>query len=236
MKYVGGKSKQAKHILPIILKDRKEGQYYVEPFVGGFNVITKVDGLRIANDVNFYITELFKAVQNGWIPPDFVSEQLYLDIKNNKEIFAPHLVGFVGFACSFGSKFFGGYARGKKSNGENRNYALESKKNILQNKAGLNNLVIKNEDYRSLEIPPNSIVYCDPPYSNSIGYGIDFDSNGFWEWARNLAKNGHTVFVSEYTAPNDFVSVWSKEYSSSLDLNTSSKKSVENLFIYKKEE
>ena len=35
MKYLGSKNKIAKYILPIILKDRTEGQYYVEPFMGG---------------------------------------------------------------------------------------------------------------------------------------------------------------------------------------------------------
>lgn len=35
MKYMGSKSRIAKYILPIILKDRKDGQYYVEPFCGG---------------------------------------------------------------------------------------------------------------------------------------------------------------------------------------------------------
>ena len=44
MKYMGSKNRIAKHILPIILKDRIENQYYVEPFVGGANMIDKVDG------------------------------------------------------------------------------------------------------------------------------------------------------------------------------------------------
>ena len=38
MKYMGSKNRIAKYILPIILKDRKEGQWYVEPFVGGANM------------------------------------------------------------------------------------------------------------------------------------------------------------------------------------------------------
>ena len=35
MKYMGSKARIANEILPIILKDRKDGQFYVEPFVGG---------------------------------------------------------------------------------------------------------------------------------------------------------------------------------------------------------
>ena len=39
MKYMGIKNRFAKELLPIILKDRTNGQYYVEPFAGGMNMI-----------------------------------------------------------------------------------------------------------------------------------------------------------------------------------------------------
>ena len=52
MKYMGSKARHAKEILPIILSTRKEDQWYVEPFVGGANVIDKVDGKRIGADIN----------------------------------------------------------------------------------------------------------------------------------------------------------------------------------------
>ena len=42
MKYMGSKARIAKHILPIILKDRKPNQWYSEPFTGGANLIDKV--------------------------------------------------------------------------------------------------------------------------------------------------------------------------------------------------
>lgn len=38
MKYSGGKTRIAREILPLILADRKEGQYFAEPFCGGCNV------------------------------------------------------------------------------------------------------------------------------------------------------------------------------------------------------
>ena len=54
MKYMGSKNRIAKHILPIILKDRKEGQWYVEPFVGGANIRDKVECKRIGSDSKHY--------------------------------------------------------------------------------------------------------------------------------------------------------------------------------------
>ena len=49
---MGSKNRHAKDLLPIILKNRRDDQWYVEPFVGGFNMIDKVPGLRLANDTN----------------------------------------------------------------------------------------------------------------------------------------------------------------------------------------
>lgn len=60
MKYMGSKSRIAKHILPIILDGRKDGQYYAEPFCGGCNVIDKVPGNRIANDSNPYLIAMWE--------------------------------------------------------------------------------------------------------------------------------------------------------------------------------
>ena len=47
MKYMGSKARIAKYILPIILKDRKPDQWYVEPFVGGGNMPDIVTGKQI---------------------------------------------------------------------------------------------------------------------------------------------------------------------------------------------
>lgn len=44
MKYMGSKSRIAKHILPIILKNRKDGQYYVEPFAVDAISLTRLTG------------------------------------------------------------------------------------------------------------------------------------------------------------------------------------------------
>jgi len=55
MKYMGSKTRIAKHILPIILKNRKPGQWYVEPFAGGMNTIYQISGNRLASDNNKYL-------------------------------------------------------------------------------------------------------------------------------------------------------------------------------------
>jgi len=235
MKYVGSKAKHAKEILSIVLKDRKPNQIYVEPFVGGFNIIDKVIGPRIANDSNIFLIALFRAVQNGWMPPDFVSEEEYREIKNNQTKYDPAMVGFVGFACSYAAKWFGGYARGKNSKGEWRNYALESKKFLLKQVPAIKDVIIKYGSYLDLIIPDNSIVYCDPPYFGTTGYKDKINYEIFWDWVREISKK-NTVYISEYNAPDDFICVWQKEITNSLDniAENRNKIGIEKLFTLKK--
>lgn len=89
-----------------------------------------------------------------------------------------------------------------------------------------------HKPYLQLEIPENSFIYCDPPYANTAEYkAVDsFNHVVFWQWCRDAVKNGHTLFISEYNAPEDFECVWQKEIVSSLGKDTGSKKGVEKLF------
>ena len=230
MKYVGSKAKYAKYILPIILKDRMEFQWYCEPFCGGANLVDKVTGLRIANDINYYLIEMFKAIQNDWSPPNSISEAEYQYIKANPNEFNPALVGFVSIACSYSGKEWGGYARGNDGKGNARNYCLESKKNLLNQKEALKGIVFSNLSYDKMVIPEHSIIYADIPYFGTTEYKNKFDHNKFWLWADNQVKLGHKVFVSEYSAPADWQCVWNKEVFNSLTKDTGSKKGIERLF------
>ena len=228
MKYMGSKRRYARELLPIILEGRQNSQHYVEPFVGGFNMIDKVQGRRIASDKNKYLISLFVAIQSGWEPPSQVEESLYLNIKNNKDDFPEHLVGFIGFGCSYGGKWFGGFARG-----DGRNYADESKRNLMRQAEFIKGITIVNTSYDHLHIPEDSIIYCDPPYEGTTGYGDEFNHKGFWAWCEEKAISGNTVFVSEYNAPTNWIEVWSKKVFNSLDKDTGSKTGIEKLFTLK---
>ena len=151
MKYMGSKNRIAKYILPIILKDRKEGQYYVEPFVGGANMIDKVDGLRIGADYNEFNISLFKGIQDGFVPPDNVSEDEYRNARINKEV--TPLISFIGYGCSYSGKWFGGFARGNTNKGIPRNYCLESKNNIMKQSLNLTGVNFIHSSYQILDVP-----------------------------------------------------------------------------------
>jgi DNA adenine methylase len=225
MQYMGSKNRIAKEILPIILKNRKEGQWYVEPFVGGCNMIDKVTGNRIGNDVHYFLIEMWKALQDGWKPPENVSKDEYHKIKADPHLFNPALVGFVGFLCSFGGKWWGGYA----SNTKGDNYAERGARVLLKQIKSLDGVRFTNSDYWLVPILPNSIVYCDPPYRGTTGYANKFDHELFWSYVRNLTNLGHIVFVSEYSAPDDFECILEIQHKTILDKNSQSVR-VEKLF------
>lgn len=69
-------------------------------------------------------------------------------------------------------------------------------------------VIASNLDYRKVQIPENSVVYCDPPYKDTHGYGVEFDHDAFWEWCRT---RDFPVYVSEIKAPTDFKPVLTYE-------------------------
>lgn len=226
MKYMGSKRRIAKEILPIILKNRKQEQFYIEPFCGGCNTIDKVEGKRIANDYNEYVAEMWNVLVNrNWQPPTSVTEAEYNDIKTNKDKYPKELVGFCGIALTFGSTWFGTYARNKRGT----NYAMEGRENLIKQVENLQGTIIQNFAYWDLPLPTDSIIYCDPPYEGVFGYKDKFDHELFWNWCRAKAEQGHKIFVSEYNAPADFECVWSFELKTNMNAKHTTKP-VEKLF------
>ena len=231
MKYMGSKARFAKEILPIILKERKPEQWYVEPFAGGMNMIDKVSGNRLAADNHNFLIDMFTAlVYDNWEPPMTISEELYKDIRSNKSKYSNELVGYVGFN-SYGGKWFAGYRRDKQ---EKRDYWKEHFNNVMKQVPNLKGIIFKCCTFTELKLPDNSIVYCDPPYESTTKYRESFDYKIFWQWCRDKSKQGHTVFISEYNSPHDFERVWSKKAKSQInDMNQKETKvSIERLFRY----
>lgn len=244
MKYMGSKARIAKHILPIILKDRKPDQWYVEPFVGGANTITKVGGNRLGADANKYLIAMFNGLQDGCFREFDQSKEHYdivrTEYNNGTNLnFTDFYIGYVGFMASANGRFFeGGYSGTSKTKvGTVRNYIDESIRGMEKHIPNLKGIDFVHSDYTDLHIPHNSIIYCDIPYEGTKQYAFSkgFNHGAFWQWCREKVKQGHQVFVSEYNAPDDFVCVWEQEVKSSLSANGksgSSKKSVERLFMH----
>jgi DNA adenine methylase len=219
MKYMGIKRIIAKYILPIMLEGRKPNQWWVEPFVGGGNVIDKVDGNRMGSDANHFVIEALISIR------DCVSELP----RNNKEFTEDDYYvlkqggnykhkGYAGFVFSYGAKWLNSYSRDKT----NRDYVKEAYNSAVKQSPNLFGVKLQCCNYDDLLIPEKSIIYCDPPYENTTKYKLEnnvFDHKAFWQWCRDKSKEGHNVFVSEYNAPYDFECIWQNEITSGFRRN-----------------
>lgn len=92
-------------------------------------------------------------------------------------------------------------------------------------------IVVSTDDYRNYVYQDGDVVYCDPPYAGTNGYEREFDHEAFWRWCRT---RDFPVYVSEYRAPEDFISIWCKEKRRLFNHRVLSANAVEHLFLHKK--
>ena len=238
MKYMGSKNRIANEILPIILKDRKENQWYIEPFCGGLGTFDKVNGNRIGADKNKYLIEMWKGLQENRKRPNQISKELYSKARTeynngtNNE-FDDFLIGWIGWMGSYNGRFFDGGYSGHCAGKTKRDYISEQIRNTEKQLDKIQGIDFRSCDYTELEIPIESIIYCDIPYKDTKQYATskNFDHTKFWQWCRDMTKQGHKVFISEYQAPDDFICVWQKEVTNSMN-TTKTYKPTEKLFLY----
>ena len=103
MKYMGSKSRIAKYIVPIIQKciDDNGLEYYIEPFVGGANVIDKIICKnKSGSDKNEYLIALLDHVARGGKLLSRVPRELYNDVRtaynSNSDTFSKVVTANVG--------------------------------------------------------------------------------------------------------------------------------------------
>ena len=58
--------------------------------------------------------------------------------------------------------------------------------------------------YDEVPILPDSVIYCDIPYKDTEGYGMEFDHARFYQWAQSQKE---LCVISEYAMPDDFMRV-----------------------------
>lgn len=242
MKYVGSKNKLGKDLAPIIQSYITEDTVaYIEPFVGGANMIDKIKHHnKIGYDIHEELIELLKYCRDNYKSlPNTITEDEYNKVRLNKDSFPKWYVGFVGFCATFGAKYFGGFARGfKEDKITPRDIPSESIRNIKKQSPNLHGILFETKPFKDIEISKikNSVVYCDIPYFGTIEYkNNQFQYDEFYDWCIELSKD-NTVLISEYWMPEDrFECIWSKEHKVLIDSNKNSGDDsnirIEKLFI-----
>ena len=240
---MGSKSRIAKDIVSIIQKRIEEYKIktYIEPFVGGGNIIDKIKcDIKIASDNHRYLIEMFKNLDQIQSLPDFITKEHYSEVRDsfNKElqIYPEWYIGAIGFLASYNGRFFdGGYAGIVKTKvGTERNYYDEAKRNLSKQIPNLRDVQFQYGDYEKLySDKTDCLFYCDIPYKGVKQYGTskNFNYDRFWSWAETMSKK-NTVLVSEHEAPPNWKCIWEQEVKRTID-NTKRVKAVEKLFEIK---
>ena len=243
MKYVGSKNRLSKELAPIIqsfITDKCNG--YIEPFVGGANMIDKIKcNNKIGYDIHKQLIALLNYVKDlNNILPLTITEDEYKLVSTNRDRYDDWYVGLVGFCATFGAKYFGGYARGYKNDKITlRDIPAEGIRNLEKQRKNLKNIKFINSSF--LDIPihdlKNYVIYCDIPYKSTLKYNTEaFPYNDFYEWCKIVSQN-NIVLISEYSMPDDFECIWQKDVKVLIDSNKkeNNKNSIrmEKLFMYK---
>lgn len=227
---MGSKNRIAKHLLPIMLEEaEKQGvTKWVEPFVGGANMIDKVPDAfeRVGYDLNPHTIAALIGIRDHVDDlPCEVSEEYYKSIRGAEQ---NPITSILRFGCAFGGVFESTFARDRKTG---RNFAAETKRNALKQSPKIQSVQFICDSYENLSFE-NTLIYCDPPYAGTSGYKTGaFDHDKFFNWCREQAKN-NIVFVSEYNAPSGFIKVWQGEIKTNFasSRKTATHNAVEKLF------
>lgn len=240
MKYFGGKIKLAKEIVSLLEYYRQlyKLDCIVDLFGGGGNITIEyvkhyTTAPVIYNEKNKYIAAWLErlVVEDFNDNIDYFGRYLELDYytqvgveyekytnllrqnKVDKNDYA--FVGWFVSSCSFTGKWIGGFARDSRG----RNYYRCAFNRLKRELAILNkkNIKVFSKDYRYVPLPKRALVYCDPPYIDTInGYqNKTFSPKEFKEWAEKKAKTGALILVSGNLESNKFYNwsvVWIKNY------------------------
>ena len=220
MIYQGSKARLRPYIVPIIQKciDDNDITIYIEPFVGGANVIDHIKcKKRIGTDNNEELIELLNYMKlnpNLSEFPEGCSFEHYADVRENRKNgtnkYTKAYIAGIGYFASYAGRYFdGGY--GRDANGK-RNISAERLAYARNQAPLLKDIEFGVCDYTKYSDYKNCVFYLDPPYKGTKSYkGIqDFDYVKFYDFCRKLSKHNF-VFISEYNMPNDFKCIWEKE-------------------------
>lgn len=229
--YMGGKTRVAPQICAIMRAHGKGAETYVEPFMGGGSVAALMAPGFIdvhLSDANESLVLLWQEVLSGWKPPGHITKAEWQVLKDDPNPSA--MKALAGFASSYGGKWFAGYAKAA-----GRNYVGGGVRELVKFASGFRHATVEHLDYTKAGqyVGPDTVVYCDPPYAGTTGYGAvgSFDSGQFWDTMREWTGRGAKVFVSEYAAPEDFTSVWRLKVPVTMDKNNDV--GTEQLFTYR---
>jgi DNA adenine methylase len=230
MQYMGGKARIARRLVDLIEARHGTPARYIEPFVGAgwmfAEACARFPGVCLGGEIQPDLVALWEAVRNGWTPPDAISQAEWAALKTAEP---SALRAFAGYGCSFGGKWFDGYARNRRGD----DFCGAAKRGLLKRAGRIGQAPVYARDYRMWTPEPGWVVYCDPPYTGTRKLrqvSGPFDTAEFWSVCWAWARMGAHIYVSEYEAPFYATEVWSSAVKGSLAACENDRAVVERLF------
>jgi DNA adenine methylase len=210
MRYLGGKTRLKKELVPIIRNRVGRGIVW-DAFCGGLAMSEGLaqTGGGLSSDACIPLIALYDGIRAGWQPPALVTKEMWEAAKALPD--SDPLKGYAGFGCSFGGMYFSSYAKPEDtltiasgpSAGHSckRNYHAATIKVLKRQLAKIGTPFVR-DFLLETPIPGFAAVYCDPPYADTVRYaGVrPFNHDLFYSCVEAWACVC-PVFVSEYECP-----------------------------------
>lgn len=108
----------------------------------------------------------------------------------------------------------------------------------LESMESLERLRVTSLSYDEIDIPPDAVVYCDPPYHASGGHLYEgtaaaFDHCSFYDWCVRVSKT-NPIFISEYSIEDDRFEVVAEKQKMTCLSSVKSFNVTERLYTVKK--
>lgn len=221
----GSKVKYAKYIVPILQKciDDHNITTFVDCCCGGANIIKNVKcDERIAIDKNKYLIALWQEIQkpNFHFPP-FPNREDWDRCKNGLE---PR-DWYAGLTQIFASYFCRGFNAGYHKDEKKYWGAVHTCEKDIPLVQGIQFIC---DDYNRIATFKDTCIYLDPPYKDTKTYDAKIDYDDFWRVVA-AASQDNWVFISEQSAPDNFVPIWTLKTTRSMRGKTT--ECIENLYV-----
>lgn len=216
MRYQGGKARFARLLAEeiwhaAILFDYDDVE---DRFCGGLAVALacRRAGLRViaVEDGNPALVACYRAIVDGWQPPEVLTREDYAAIKARDNAADPVTAFALGF-CSFGGKWGAGIDHDDERWGlgtTSRHPYLKARKDLLAARSLLCETEIREGDCLG-PLAPRAVGYFDPVYEGTLGYPGAPPWNGAKAWAAmGRLADSSPVLVSEGAERKGWSVVW----------------------------
>jgi DNA adenine methylase len=228
--YLGGKSRLADRILPLLPSPNRD-HTYVEPFCGGASVLfaRKPIGIEVLNDRNGDVVHLFRilrdrgdelreylqnvpyarSIYDEWSNPRYVSRD---DIERAARTFFLARATFMSATQRPEDRSVAGFAVARFRDNRARSMQNKVDEELPQIRDRLRHVVIECDDALGVidrYDSENTIFYCDPPYlpdtrkaigHNGIGYAHEYGVEDHERLLLRLKESPGFVALSGYAS------------------------------------